>query len=233
MSLSGNGAKIRISPPYCPVGGDFHGPQGFRIGYIWYFCSKDHPTASALDYTARDYTASLPAADFIARFRDAERIAGYCRACPNYGRSWACPPFGFDLEEYLSGYATALIVATKITPAREGLPFSEAGRLIRPERVRHERLLLDMERRYGGRAFAYAGTCLYCPAGECARIAGKPCRHPEWVRPSLEACGFDLCRTTGELLGIPLRWSGDGLLPEYLTLVSGFFHNERTVEWEG
>lgn len=107
----------------------------------------DHPTASALDYTARDYTASLPAADFIARFRDAERIAGYCRACPNYGRSWACPPFGFDLEEYLSGYATALIVATKITPAREGLPFSEAGRLIRPERVRHERLLLDMERR--------------------------------------------------------------------------------------
>ena len=43
----------------------------------------DHPTASALDYTARDYTASLPAADFIARFRDAERIAGYCRACPN------------------------------------------------------------------------------------------------------------------------------------------------------
>lgn len=193
----------------------------------------DHPTASALDYTARDYTASLPAADFIARFRDAERIAGYCRACPNYGRSWACPPFGFDLEEYLSGYATALIVATKITPAREGHPFSEAGRLIRPERVRHERLLLDMERRYGGRAFAYAGTCLYCPAGECARIAGKLCRHPEWVRPSLEACGFDLCRTTGELLGIPLRWSGDGLLPEYLTLVSGFFHNERTVEWEG
>lgn len=186
-----------------------------------------------MDYTARDYTASLPVADFIARFRDAERIAGYCRACPNYGRSWACPPFGFDLEEYLSGYATALIVATKITPAREGLPFSEAGRLIRPERVRHERLLLDMERRYGGRAFAYAGTCLYCPAGECARIAGKPCRHPEWVRPSLEACGFDLCRTTGELLGIPLRWSGDGLLPEYLTLVSGFFHNERTVEWEG
>lgn len=87
----------------------------------------DHPTASALDYTARDYTASLPAADFIARFRDAERIAGYCRACPNYGRSWACPPFGFNLEEYLSGYATALIVATKITPAREGLPFSEAG----------------------------------------------------------------------------------------------------------
>ena len=119
MSLSENGAKIRISPPYCPDCGDFHGPQGFRIGYIWYFCSMDHPTASALDYTARDYTASLPVADFIARFRDAERIAGYCRACPNYGRSWACPPFDFDLEEYLSGYATALIVATKITPARE------------------------------------------------------------------------------------------------------------------
>lgn len=137
----------------------------------------DHPTASALDYTARDYTASLPAADFIARFRDAERIAGYCRACPNYGRSWACPPFDFDLEEYLSGYATALIVATKITPAREGLPFSEAGWLIRPERVRHERLLLDMERRYGGRAsIALRGSARGSPGSRAAIPSGYALR---------------------------------------------------------
>lgn len=87
----------------------------------------DHPTASALDYTARDYTASLPVADFIARFRDAERIAGYCRACPNYGRSWACPPFDFDLEEYLSGYATALIVARRSPRPARGFPSPRPG----------------------------------------------------------------------------------------------------------
>ena len=102
-------------------------------------------------YRAEDSAVELPAADYVARFRDAQRIAEYCRACPSYGSSWGCPPFGFSVEEYLSGYATALVVATKIVPEQEGLPLSEAGRLMRPERKRIEARLLDMERRIGGR----------------------------------------------------------------------------------
>ena len=82
-------------------------------------------------YTARDFTAELPAAAYVARFRDAERVGGYCRECGNYGRSWGCPPFGFDMEEYVTRYGTALLVATRITPEEPGLPVSEAGRLIR------------------------------------------------------------------------------------------------------
>ena len=106
-------------------------------------------------YTARDFTAELPAAAYVARFRDAERVGGYCRECGNYGRSWGCPPFGFDMEEYVTRYGTALLVATRITPEEPGLPVSEAGRLILPERQRLERRLLEMERQYGGRSFAY------------------------------------------------------------------------------
>jgi len=106
-------------------------------------------------YTARDFTAELPAAAYVARFRDAERVGGYCRECGNYGRSWGCPPFGFDMEEYVTRYGTALLVATRITPEEPGLPVSEAGRLILPERQRLERRLLEMERQYGGSSFAY------------------------------------------------------------------------------
>ena len=113
-------------------------------------------------YTARDFTAELPAAAYVARFRDAERVGGYCRECGNYGRSWGCPPFGFDMEEYVTRYGTALLVATRITPEEPGLPVSEAGRLILPERQRLERRLLEMERQYGGRSFAYVGTCIHC-----------------------------------------------------------------------
>ena len=153
-------------------------------------------------YTARDFTAELPAAAYVARFRDAERVGGYCRECGNYGRSWGCPPFGFDMEEYVTRYGTALLVATRITPEEPGLPVSEAGRLILPERQRLERRLLEMERQYGGRSFAYVGTCIHCPEGSCTRPEGRPCRHPELVRPSLEACGFDVARTASELFGI-------------------------------
>ena len=184
-------------------------------------------------YTAEEFTAELPAAEYVARFRDAGRIGEYCRSCPNYGRSWGCPPFGFDMEEYLSGYASALVTATKIVPQEPGIPVSEAGRLIRPERQRLERKLLEMERRYGGRSFAYVGTCLYCPEGSCTRPGGNPCRRPELVRPSLEACGFDIGKTTAELFGIELKWGVNGHLPEYLTLVCGFFHNAGCGIWNG
>ena len=102
-------------------------------------------------YTAEDHCAALPVADYIARFRDAMRFLECCRACRNYNRSWGCPPFGYDVGAYLSQYTSALIIATKITPAEQHVPISEAGRLIRPERQRLERRLLEMERQYGGR----------------------------------------------------------------------------------
>ena len=116
---------------------------------------------------------------------------------PITGAAGDAPPFGFSVGRYLSGYATALLTVTKIVPQKQGLPSSEAGRLILPERRRLEQQLLGMERQYGGLSFAY----------------GKPCRHPELVRPSLEACGFDIGKTTAELFGIDLKWGTDGKLP--------------------
>ena len=53
------------------------------------------------------------------------------------------------------------LTVTKIVPQKQGLPFSEAGRLILPERRRLEQQLLGMERQYGGLSFAYVGTCLH------------------------------------------------------------------------
>ena len=80
---------------------------------------------------------------------------------------------------------------------------------------------------------AYVGTCIHCPEGSCTRPEGRPCRHPELVRPSLEACGFDVARTASELFGIELKWSSGGRMPEYLTLVCGFFHDAESVVWNG
>ena len=115
------------------------------------------------------------------------------------------------------------LTATKITPAEAGLPIGLAQEFVRLERVRIEREQLELERRLGGRSFAYVGKCLYCDS--CPRAEGKPCRHPELVRPSLEAFGFDIGRTLKELFGIELLWGKDGCIPPYLVLVSGFFHD--------
>jgi len=116
-------------------------------------------------------------------------------------------------------------MATKIIPDRNDIPVEMTQEFIRPERVRIEKGLLEMERKYGGRGFAYVGKCLYCSGSECTRKRNRPCLHPDKVRPSLEAFGFDIGRTLSELFGIRLLWGKDGILPEYLMLVSGLFHN--------
>ena len=92
--------------------------------------------------------------------------------------------------------------------------------MMETERKRTDELLLEMEKTYKGRAF-FPGSCLLCPT--CTRTEGKPCLYPERVRPSLEACGFDIGKTASELLHIELKWGDKDRMPEYLLLVSGIF----------
>ena len=181
-----------------------------------------------IPYRAEDFSVTVSVADYIARFRDAERFEGCCRACPNYGCSWGCPPFDFDVEEYLNRYSRALLIATKIAPEQRDLPIAEAKRLIHPERQRLERRLLEMERRYGGRSFAYVGSCLYCPEGTCTRPEGRDAHLLLRIKHLNHS---QVSRTTSELFGIELKWGADGKMPEYLTLVCGFFHDGDGVVW--
>ena len=68
------------------------------------------------DYIAEDFTATIPVAEYMANYRDAEKFIGFCRQCTRYNTYWACPPFSFNVDHYLSQCQTALIIGTKITP---------------------------------------------------------------------------------------------------------------------
>lgn len=188
-------------------------------------CSSYKSTVVTTEYTIEYFTADIGVDEYIERFRDEARFIELCEKCPNFGCSWGCPPFDFDTDEFLRQYKYAHLMATKIIPDRNDIPVEMTQEFIRPERVRIEKELLEMERKYGGRGFAYVGKCLYCSGSECTRKRNRPCLHPDKVRPSLEAFGFDIGRTLSELFGIRLLWGKDGILPEYLMLVSGLFHN--------
>ncbi len=178
-------------------------------------------------YSVEEFTVDIAVDEYMERFRDEERFIKLCKVCPNYGKSWGCPPFDFDTESFLRQYCYAHLMATKITPFDKDIPIENTQILIRPERLRIERMLLEQEKEYGGRPFAYIGECLHCTDDECARRYGLPCRHPDKVRPSLEAFGFDIDRTLSELFGIDLLWGRNGRLPEYLVLVTALFHNQK------
>lgn len=176
-------------------------------------------------YFVEYYTADIETGEYIAGYRDEQRFIELCKECPNFGNSWGCPPFDYDTEEFLRQFKFAHILATKVIPKEKNIPFCKSGELIYPERVRIESKMLELERKYDGRAFSYVGSCLHCGGAECRRKFKKPCLHPDKVRPSLEAYGFDIGKTLSELFGIQLIWGKDGILPDYLVIVSAIFHN--------
>lgn len=192
-------------------------------------------------YKSKDTLSSISAETYIGSFRDTDKFIVFCKQCASYGHCWSCPPFSFDTEAYLAGYENVIIIGTKITP-NKGLSETDdmeknkliAREILFQERCRLDAALLELEKRYpNGKAF-FAGVCHSCGKEKCSKTMGEPCRHPERTRPSLESLGFDVGRTAAELLGIELKWSSDGRLPEYLTLVSGFFTDFKPeeIEWK-
>ena len=160
----------------------------------------------------------------IRHYRDTERFESLCRSCPNYGRRWGCPPLADSPYPDIARYPSIDIHLLKIA-----VPVSSGDSKILTEIIdRHRRdyepLLLTSEKELDGFAVLFTGQCRHCGDTTCARTAGKACRHPDIVRPSLEALGFDLTRIASDLFGTPIQWASNGLLPPYLTLVGGVFH---------
>jgi predicted metal-binding protein len=184
-----------------------------------------------LMYQVYNTTVETNAKDYIRNYRDVDKFMTYCKQCDRYDACWSCPPFDFDIEEYLSKFDKAILFGTKIVldeTLRETCRGAQqckdtTYRIIADVRRDLDIRLLRMEQEYiGSRAFS-AGTCFRCPLGQCTRMAGKPCLFPGEIRYPLESFGFDIGKTASELLHIELQWSKNGVLPEYFTLVSCLF----------
>ena len=167
--------------------------------------------------------AEAPVAE-LAELRDVARFGKLCRECPGYGARWCCPPLTQAELDVAALNDTLLIVAAKIRPAESGLLLAAADGLILQARRMLEPQLLATERELGGRAALFTGRCPHCGDMPCTRPSGAPCRHPDLVRPSLEALGYDVAAIIDRYLGIRMLWGRDGKLPEYLTVVGGIFH---------
>ena len=184
------------------------------------------------DYDVEYTTAIVDRESYVKDFRDVATFEECCRQCPNYERRWGCPPYSHDTLGDLLAYEKVLIIGAKMTPHDPKRPLSSVYELMDPELELMNGHLLALEKEVGGLAFGFAGKCRYCKGQPCARIQGEPCRHPEVVRPSLEAYGFNIALTAERLLGMPIEWSHDGMLPRYLTLVCGLFFNGDDVRWQ-
>lgn len=182
-----------------------------------------------MKYSLSQHTAQITVAEYINEYRDVEKFLSFCKNCKRFGNCWSCPPFDYDTDEILQAYDYAYIIGTKILLSKELISdpsnpkdgWEIVSQILREVRLKLDEKLLALESQNPNTQVFFAGTCHFCDVDTCTRIEGKPCRHPEKIRSSLESFGFDIGKTTSDLLGIELQWSKDGSLPEYLVLVSG------------
>lgn len=182
-------------------------------------------------YTTTAIIAEAPLPTFIENYQDKEKFMAYCRECPNYATRWSCPPLAFDPADYLKRFTRIHLLGVRIRYDEDTIRAADTPektreigtRTILEVKTQIADLLLDAEARLKNAVSLSSGGCRICPV--CARVENKPCRHPEKMRHSLDAFGFDLTKITQEFLGVELKWSNGGL-PEYHTLIHALLRGD-------
>lgn len=169
--------------------------------------------------------------EMINNYYNKEKFIELCKACSNYEVLWSCPPFDFDPEAYIKNYKSAYIIGTKIIYSQDVIDYANTKEKV-AECTRKSlyvlrgillKILWQLEKEYPNSLGISAGGCEICSC--CSRADDLPCRHSDRMRYSLESLGVDLGALASHLLGIELKWSDGGYLPEYLTLINAFMTN--------
>lgn len=177
-------------------------------------------------YKTKNYIKKIDLHELLKKYFNQEKFIKYCQACKNYRKLWSCPPYNFNVLEFLYKYNTAYLIGTKIIFDEETIKKVNKPNKIEKftykvqKEVREQlrNILLNIEDNILDCVSLYAGSCLICK--KCTRPQRKSCKNIKIMRYSLESLGFDVASISKELFGIELKWAKESL-PEYLTLVSG------------
>lgn len=183
-------------------------------------------------YQTENKTRMINLDDLLEKYFDREKFLGLCKKCRNYGNLWSCPPYDFNIIEYLIQYNHVYLIGTKITFSQKTIDkintqkkiHSFTDKTLRNERAKIRNVLLEIENDNDNSVSLYAGSCLLCK--KCNRINHTHCRNINKMRYSLESLGFDVSGISNNLLDIELKWSSDSL-PEYFTLVSAVLSKDK------
>ncbi|QSX05853.1 DUF2284 domain-containing protein [Sedimentibacter sp. zth1] len=167
--------------------------------------------------------------DYIKKYYDSEVFFGYCQGCNLFSKLWSCPPYNFSTKDYILNYKYLHVFGTKVFISKDNFQNDKHNKdileILNYVRRNQEKELLEFEHIYKDSISLNAGSCLLCKT--CTRLNGNVCIHKDKMRYSLESLGCDVQKTALELLGIEIKWSKDGKILEYYTLVSGFLTNKN------
>ncbi|MDD6154110.1 MAG: DUF2284 domain-containing protein [Eubacteriales bacterium] len=164
------------------------------------------------------YQVTVPLSEYVPKHVQYDATLEACKHCPIWGRNWACPPFDFDPMDVWNSYDSIVLVCHQYD--FEGEDVGDLQKFFYDKRKQLALELYAMEAENPGSRALLIGTCDLCGVDNCARIIGKPCRHPRWMRHSLEAIGGNVMTTIDEYFDIPTEWPEDGVMKN-MTICGG------------
>ncbi len=178
-------------------------------------------------YQTKKLEGGIDIPTYLKEYVDIPTFLECCKACPNYGNLWSCPPYDFDVEDYWRQFAYIQVYATQILFDREDTQRTYDScelqqimeEILGKEKARLAGWMEQKEKEYPGSRALSAGSCMLCAS--CCRKEKQPCRHPERMRYSIESLGGNVGKTASKLLGVELMWMEEKKLPAYFVLVNG------------
>ena len=109
--------------------------------------------------------------------------------CDKYGTSWSCPPACIPLEdirERAGNYKSGILVQT-VGALVDSLDWDGMMRTGAQHKENFGRMRTALEKKYPALLAMGAGECRLC---ETCTYPDKPCRFPDKMEVSMEACGL-------------------------------------------
>lgn len=137
-----------------------------------------------------------------------DRVRYVCETeCPQYGKSWACPPGVGTVEACRArclSYPHALLLVTMAEVADISDIEETLSTRAPHEEITHQ--VDDLVRAQGLETYVLSTeSCAIC--GKCA-YPDAPCRHPDRMYPCVESHGI-LILETGERYGLEFQYGGN------------------------
>ena len=128
-----------------------------------------------------------------------EKVRYICQTeCPQYGKSWACPPGVGTVEECRAKcmeYPNALLITT-MTEVSD-IANVEETLATRPEHEEVTNQVAELMKAQGVEPYVLSTeACSICD--RCAWLDGEPCRHPDKMHPCVESHGINIIPTLEE-----------------------------------
>lgn len=164
-------------------------------------------------------TKETDAVSFYEKYVDADRFLGCCNSCPNFGKIYSCPPYEFSVEEFWKSFRTMRVILYKVN-FPDGTSLKEGMEVYAKAKEELTQFCLDLEKTEPGAVSLAPGSCDICGKGNCARVTGEHCRHPEKMRYSIESLGGDVVGVLRDFFNVEILWAKGEKAPAYMTLVA-------------